>query len=161
MRSIKMLSVAGMLASMLLVGCGGGGTVVVPGDGITRSDIVAMINRHNNTRAQFGLPPLQESARLAEIADDQADWMANIEVLTHEDANEDRVDRRATLVGYDWGEIGENLARASSGSRAYELWLDSSEHLDNILDEDFEDIGVGAHEVGSTEYWCVVFGWEF
>ena len=156
-----------VLSALLLMAqasCGGGGTVIVPGDGnITRSDIVAMINRHNNTRAQFGLPPLQEDFRLAEIADDQADWMADNDALTHVGPGGTNVGDRADAPGidYDWSDIAENIARATSGSRAYDLWLDSNEHLDNILDPEFEDIGVGADIVGGQEYWVVVFGREF
>ena len=144
-----------VVAAALLVGCGsGGGSPLPDGD----NSITTMIARHNATRTSEGLPALSENVLLDEIAQDQADYMASIDTLTHVDALGRHVDGRATAVGYNWVSIGENIGYDTSASNLYQAWLGSPGHFDNIVDPSYDDIGVGKVDVGGYEYWCIVFG---
>lgn len=147
-----------VFAVFVLVACGSGGTITVPGDFDRAAEITAMITRHNNTRAAHGVNALGQDALLNQIAQTHAQYMASSGNMSHADAQGLHVDGRATAVGYNWNAIGENIGYDTSSQHLYNGWLGSQDHFDNIVDPDFEDIGVGVVTTGIYEYWCIVFG---
>jgi uncharacterized protein YkwD len=151
---------AALAALLMLTGCPGGGVIPLPGgsDDSLAAAREAMIERHNDTRLGAGLDELAEDSRLDQIAQEQAEYMASIGDITHDDSNGNDVRARADSVAYDWILIGENVGYATSASTVYSLWLDSPGHYSNITQAGYSEIGVGRGESGGYQYWCVVFG---
>ena len=56
-------------------------------------------------------------------------------------------------------EIGENIAYGqNSPEDVMNRWMNSSGHRANILNAEFEEIGVGCYVKGSRKYWVQLFG---
>lgn len=147
-----------------LMACGGSGDPVpVPGALITHGDasITAgeqqMIDRHNTTRAGQGLGALTGQAQLNQIAQDQANYMADIGQYQHDDASGGGASDRATAVGYAWVTIGENVGYDTVAQDLFDGWMNSTGHRNNILNPAVDEIGVGVATRGIYQYWCVVF----
>jgi uncharacterized protein YkwD len=163
-----MRRLAGVIAvafvSMMNGACGGGDSVPVPdvlvnhGQPAVDSGEQEMIGRHNDARAAQGLGALTANAQLSEIAQNQANYMADIGKFQHTDASDGTVQDRATAVGYAWTTIGENVGFDMEAQNLFDGWMESSGHRANILDADFEEIGVGRATRGLYQYWCVDFG---
>ncbi len=147
-----------LLACVWLAGCPGGGEFDPPDNTDPTAEKQTMLDRHNATRTSLGAGTLSINTRLNTIAQSHAEWMLSAGNLSHTDANGGSVGDRATAAGYTWMTVGENLARAGSGSTAYTLWLGSSGHYANITNPEFVDVGIGLAEAGGVQYWCVVFG---
>jgi uncharacterized protein YkwD len=156
MSTIKWLLIAAII--FILSACGSGSTVVIPGTFDRATEIQAMISRHNATRSSAGVGQLTPNVLLNEIAQDQADYMASVNNLKHEDSAGHHVDGRATAIGYGWSTIGENIGFDTDPANLYAGWLASQGHHDNIVDPDFEELGVGVVQDGIYFYWCIVFG---
>lgn len=159
---MRMLRLLVLLTALLgLAACKSGGTVLPPGgggNGDHATQIAAMLARHNDTRAGLGLAALTQNALLNQIAQQHADYMANTGNLSHTDGTGQQVDGRATAIGYGWTVIGENIGYDTSPAHLYSAWLGSAGHYANIVDTDFQDIGIGVTDAGIYQYWCVVFG---
>lgn len=154
----------GLLLGGLLVACkggdGGGGPQPPPGPPDLPSARADMLSRHNGTRAAGGVPILTENPLLDQLAQAHAEYMAATATLTHVDASGGNVDDRATAAGYNWTNIGENIAFDVSAVTIYNAWLGSSGHYNNIVNPSFTEIGMGRAILGVYQYWCVVFGNE-
>ncbi|MFQ5560701.1 MAG: CAP domain-containing protein [Nitrospinota bacterium] len=62
---------------------------------------------------------------------------------------------RATAAGYPSPWVGENIAcRVNSAQRAFELWMNSPPHHDNIVNKDWKSAGIGI----ARGYWVFVGG---
>jgi uncharacterized protein YkwD len=62
-------------------------------------------------------------------------------------------------AGYDYRTAGENIARGQTDAAAVmTAWMDSPGHRQNILNCDFEDLGVGYVEGSGGPWWVQNFG---
>lgn len=159
MRSLRLMFV--ICAALGLAACKSGGTVLPPGgggNGDHATQIAAMLARHNDTRAGMGLDALTPNALLNQIAQNQADYMANTGNFSHTDGAGQHVDGRATAIGYSWNTIGENIGYDTSPSHLFSAWLGSPDHYANIINTDFQEIGIGVADAGIYQYWCIDFG---
>jgi uncharacterized protein YkwD len=98
------------------------------------------------------------NSALTLVAQRQAAYVSTIGRLEHYDATGAGVDVRATAAGYQWRDVGENLAYTSNPAHIYGVWLQSPGHYANIVNPAFTEIGIGKVTTGRYEYWCVVFG---
>lgn len=117
----------------------------------------------NEFRVQNGQRPLENDARLNAAAEDWSQEMADGDFFRHSNTG--------ALIeehGYDWRAWGENIA---AGQRTPEsvvnAWINSPGHRANMLDTDFEDIGIGhvylANDSGNVNYqhyWTQIFASE-
>jgi uncharacterized protein YkwD len=156
-----------LLTAMLSIvagACGGNDPVPVPdalinhGDAALTAGEQEMINRHNTTRGDQGIAGLTANSLLNQIAQQQANYMADIGQYSHEDAGGGHVDDRATAAGYTWTSIGENVGTNMEAQALFDGWMNSEGHRNNILNAGFSEIGVGQATRGLYQYWCVVFG---
>ncbi len=75
---------------------------------------------------------------------------------------------RVTEAGYEWMATGENIAYGYDSPQAVvEGWLDSDGHCSNIMNDIYEEIGIGYYPGNLTErfssdrhYWTQNFGTE-
>jgi uncharacterized protein YkwD len=159
---MRLLRLVFILAVLLgLAACKSGGTILPPGgggDGDHATQISAMLARHNSTRSGLGLGALSQNALLNQIAQTHAEYMASTGNFSHLDGAGHNVDWRATAIGYNWVQIGENIGYDTSPADLYTAWLGSPGHYANIVDSGFQEIGIGVADAGIYEYWCIDFG---
>lgn len=106
--------------------------------------------------------PLAWDAALASAATVHSSDMARRDYFAHAGPEGGRVGARVTAAGYRWRSLGENIA---GGDRSVDIvvrgWLDSPGHCANIMNPEFNDIGVACAERPGTTwgtYWTMVLG---
>lgn len=91
--------------------------------------------------------PLQWDPRLAAVALQHSQEMAETGVFSHRGANGSLPMNRVTEAGIHWLATGENIARAESPFQAEALFMNEPKfqpnHRRNILDTNYNRIGIG------------------
>lgn len=120
-----------------------------------------MLDLHNKTRAQRGLPRLCVHPDLQRAARAYSKEMIAKDRFAHGNVGE-----RLRKVGYRWSTYGENIlydpGSRDSAKSLFKLWMNSSGHRANILEKDFREIGIGAssgeYKGGRATMWTADFG---
>ncbi len=98
----------------------------------------------NDVRAQKGLEPLAEIAKLGTSSQSKADDMAKYSYFSHVSPEQKTVSDWIKASGYSYKFAGENLAMGfSTASDVVNAWIKSPTHYANLIDADFLEIGVG------------------
>jgi uncharacterized protein YkwD len=123
----------------------------------------ALLHTHINAfREEHGLHILGRSVRLDQSADAHAVDMAQHDFIAHDSSDgTDFFTRVRHYYPYEtW--VGENLAAGfDSATAAFQGWVDSPPHRDNLLRPEFWALGLAcAYRDGSTYgwYWVADFG---
>ncbi len=123
------------------------------------------IKEINDYRKENGLKALKVSIMLSEASDMMAkDMQANPSLINHDhkDSENRSPADRANLAGYTWA-VGENLAAGyKTAEKVFEAWKNSAEHKSNMLNANYEVMGI-ARRVSDTDYkwyWVNMFGEE-
>ncbi len=123
-----------------------------------RGEIFRLVNEE---RAQFGLGAVSRNAQLEAQASAYACEMIQFDFFAHENpVTGTTLRERTDEFGYDYAVVGENLAAGQTTPlQAFNDWLASPSHRENILDERFTELGVGIMTGGSFgTYWVQEFG---
>ncbi|HYN22424.1 MAG TPA: CAP domain-containing protein, partial [Thermoanaerobaculia bacterium] len=103
-----------------------------------------MLARVNAARKRSGLKPLRLNGKLDRSAQRHAEDMLARGYFAHRSPAGTTVRERSKVAGYDWRNIGENIAFGqTSVPEVVETWLDSPGHRRNILNPAFTELGVG------------------
>ncbi|SDE14357.1 CAP domain-containing protein [Limimaricola pyoseonensis] len=126
-----------------------------------------MLDLINSERAAIGVDPLQLDFRLNASSERHSDWMLTNNIFSHDGAGGSNAGARMREAGFefagDWS-WGENVAwqseRGASGIAddvvsLHAALMASPGHRDNILDPDYELIGIGI-ETGDFSGWDAV-----
>jgi uncharacterized protein YkwD len=125
-------------------------------------EVIRLVNLQRTSR---GLQPLAYNSSLTEAARaHNLDMIVN-DFFDHTGSDGSRPAQRACAQGYvpfDWGEcfVGENIAAGyCTPAEVMEAWMNSSGHRDNILNPDYQEVGVG-HNTGGRylDYWTMDLG---
>ena len=111
----------------------------------------ALVEAMNRERAAAGLAPLRLNAKLSAAADDRMRDMFAKHYFDHVSPDGldpfSWVDRR----GYDYKEVGENLAVGyKTATSVVTGWMHSEHHRENVLGRDFEEIGIAIADGSPT-----------
>ena len=121
-----------------------------------------MLNLVNGIRADRGIMPLVLNANLNTAAYDHSDDMARNNYFSHTGLDGSNFSQRVMDADYSGSPRGENIAAGNSSVNAtFNQWVNSSGHLNNMLNTNVNEMGVGhASYSGSTytHYWTQVFG---
>ena len=130
--------------------------------------MTTMLERINAARAAHGLPPLAESAALAQAARDHAADLSRNEWLIesrrwHEGSDGSTIGERLNRAGYRAARWLENVGWGFGGdeARMMDWWMSSPVHRAAILSPDVAEMGsVRLAAPGSPWgfYWVVDFG---
>ncbi|MGL6244580.1 CAP domain-containing protein [Pseudomonas sp.] len=106
--------------------------------------------------------PLAWNATLAAAAEAHTRSMANNNFFDHKDRDGRTPGDRAELAGYNYQEIGENIAAGQDTPRkVVDGWLASAGHCANLMNPKFRELGA-AYAVdpksGAGIYWTAMFG---
>ncbi|MFQ6038971.1 MAG: CAP domain-containing protein [Candidatus Aminicenantales bacterium] len=113
-----------------------------------------LLRRINNARLSRNLAPLKPLPRLDEMARRHSQDMAARGVLSHRSSNGRTTMDRLVEDGFYFEKIGENVASSDTfrSDIIHEELMDSPAHRANILDPDFERIGIGVVGVEGAKY---------
>ena len=138
-----------------------GASTSIRGASVFESDVATLVNQE---RVIEGLPVLKVDDQLTAAAQGHSTDMAANDYVSHDSLDGRAFTDRIAETGYPYDACGENVA----GGGAYatpELvmagWMASPLHRENILRENFCDIGVGyAHNPSSSleHFWTQNFG---
>jgi uncharacterized protein YkwD len=125
---------------------------------LTRSGISSDTNA---ARAENGnLPPLAENTTLDDIAQIRLDDMFEKQYFAHVSPASSSAVTVAQAVGYDYIELGENLALGDfvGDQGVVTAWMNSPGHRANILNTHYTQIGVAARQgiFDGQEAWIAV-----
>lgn len=98
----------------------------------------------NELRAEKGLKPLREVAKLDSSAQNKADDMAKYGYFSHISPEQKTVSDWMRENGYSYFVAGENLAMGFSlASDVVDAWIKSPTHYGNLIDSEFLEFGAG------------------
>ena len=115
----------------------------------------------NLERARAGLTSLRFDSSLQKAARAHSRIMADGRQLSHEFGAEPRFDRRLALAGASFDVSGENVAFNQSADLAHRALMASPGHRKNILQPDFNSVGIGVIRVGPDIWVTQDFAREF
>lgn len=113
----------------------------------------------NDERAIHGLPELAWNALLFDAAHSHSVDMATHDNMSHTGSNGSRPSDRISDSGYEFQAYGENVAYNYANPAAVVAgWMGSPGHRQNILNENFCELGVGlAYSDANDPYWTQNF----
>lgn len=113
----------------------------------------------NAERTKYGHVPLKWDDSLAELAEEHCRDMIERDFFAHDNPDGETPFDRMKNAGIAYWTAGENIAAGQSSPQAVvDAWLNSPGHRKNILNEDFEYMGVSAVKGGSYGiYWAQEF----
>jgi len=111
---------------------------------ITSAELIEMTNED---RIASGLKPLSLNSQLVEAAQKKALDMLNKNYFAHTSPNGLTPWYWLDKAGYKYSAAGENLAKDFLESEyVHEAWMDSPSHRANILNKNYQDIGIAVVE---------------
>ena len=121
-----------------------------------------MLSLVNGIRADNGIAPLRLNAELNTAAFDHSYDMASNNYFSHTGLNGSTFSERAIAAGYTGSPRGENIAAGySSVANTFNQWVNSTGHLNNMLNSNSNEMGIGHATFNSstyTHYWTQIFG---
>jgi uncharacterized protein YkwD len=123
-----------------------------------RNAAVCLINQQ---RARFRLPALTDSSQLDRSAQGWTNLMVVQDIFTHGTDFWNRI----SAVGYDWSNVGENIATGfATPQSVVTAWMASTDHCQNILSPVYANVGTGVNAnpvlaiTGTDSTWTQDFG---
>jgi uncharacterized protein YkwD len=118
--------------------------------------------RQCGTQSFNATAPLAWNATLATAAEGNSRSMANNNYFDHKDRDGRTPGDRAELAGYDFQQIGENIAAGQDSIRkVVEGWLVSPGHCANLMNPQFRELGAAYATDPKSDagiYWTAMFG---
>lgn len=117
------------------------------------------VNLLNNLRESKGLTPLEwdSSSTLQRAAELRAKEIT--EEFSHTRPDGSSCFTVLKEFGLVYSMCGENIAMGTymTPQKAMEMWTDSPSHYRNMVNSDFEEIGLACYSIGDTVYWVQLF----
>lgn len=108
--------------------------------GIASTDVIALAN---SARAKDGLAPLSENQKLSEAARNKAEDMLKNDYFAHTSPKGVTPWAWIKQEGYQYKAAGENLAiNFTDAKEQHSAWMKSASHRANILNSQYQEIGV-------------------
>lgn len=124
---------------------------------LTREGIIDWTNFHRN---DHDLNSLLESEELNKIAEMKITDMFEKQYFAHVSPEEKDISDLTKEMGYQFIIVGENLARGGfeDDENLVRRWMESPGHRENILNENYQEIGVAARKgmFEGEEAWLAV-----
>jgi len=111
---------------------------------ITADNIIKLVN---DARTGEGLKALQENSKLSKAAEEKAQDMIKDDYFAHNSPDNKTPWYWIEKSNYDYKYAGENLAmNFSSAEDEQKAWMKSESHRKNILNSNYQEIGVAVEE---------------
>ncbi|WP_332689243.1 CAP domain-containing protein [Halalkalibacter lacteus] len=116
-------------------------------EGVTQEE-QQMIDLVNQEREQKGLRPLSINLELTEVARAKAQDMIDNNYFAHQSPTYGSPFEMLTQFGVEYRTAGENLAGNQTVEAAHQELMNSEGHRANILNGDYQEVGIGIIEGG-------------
>ncbi|MFE6592434.1 CAP domain-containing protein [Streptomyces sp. NPDC057781] len=128
----------------------------VSDEAVAQAQVLKLVN---DERAKVGCSPVAANSALRELAEDFSQAMAEQGFFDHTDPSGATPWDRAEAAGIS-SLGGENIARGQADAQAVmDAWMGSPGHKANILNCDFQTLGVGVHFGSGGPWWTQNFGY--
>jgi uncharacterized protein YkwD len=121
----------------------------------------AVRQRINDIRQKHGLKTLQNNERLAQVARNYSQKMAQKNFFGHVSPDGSTLVQRIQSARINYWFVGENLFKSVNISdpvpASIDGWMNSPGHRENILRPEFAETGVGVWRQGNTFYFTQLF----
>jgi uncharacterized protein YkwD len=125
----------------------------------TSAAATELFNRINALRAQKGLPAYALNSQLTAAALAHSQDIANTGNITHTGSDGSTSAQRIKAAGYSGAFTSENIYGGQvSVDDVWGFWSTDKDHLPNLIDTRFTDIGIGVVTSGSNTYYTADFG---
>jgi len=128
-----------------------------PVDGAPRvhasASALELLKLMNESRRKAGVHPLTLDAELSKIAASHTKSMAKYHYFSHKGRDGKWYSERLKHFGYPATMGAENLARVPNYKIAHQMWLESPEHRENMLNKNYTRVGISHH----GNYWAADF----
>jgi uncharacterized protein YkwD/LysM repeat protein len=138
------------------------GTVHQPQLESNAYDLIAVINA---LRGAYGLPAYNVNSILMTTAQNQADYMALTETVTHFGSGDSTMTQRLLAAGYPLGGDlsaggfrSENiiqLLQSGTAQDAVDAWMGDAPHQNTMLSQDLTEIGAGVAVMNGRVYYVI------
>ena len=146
--SVAVVATTWTLTSPFSGGCAAAAVAgVIPADPSTDAAFVAAIN---SVRAANGVGGLAANGNLTDVARDWSIQMATAGQISHRD------DLHAGVTA-SWSAMGENVGQGGNVTDLMGAFTASPHHLANMIDPQFNSVGVGSAVSGGTLYTTQIF----
>lgn len=123
------------------------------------AEVLDLINAH---RQENGLAPLANASTLNISSHNHSQDMAENGYFSHTSLDGSSPFDRMRDAGYSCGTMGENIAAGqTSAQQVFEGWMNSPGHNANMLNPNFEAVGIGLVSAPDSPYgyyWTTNFG---
>ena len=126
------------------------------GSTVQADQVLELVNKE---RSKVGLKALTLSNELTDVAMEKARDMRDSNYFDHTSPNYGSPFEMMRHFGIQYRSAGENIAAGQkTAAEVMNSWMNSSGHRANILNSDYEQLGVGSVEGGSYgTYWVQMF----
>nr|WP_315023284.1 CAP domain-containing protein [uncultured Aminipila sp.] len=118
-----------------------------------------VVNIVNQERAKEGLAPLTLNAKLSNVAETKAEDMRDKNYFSHTSPTYGSPFDMMKQFGITYTAAGENIAKGQKTPQdVMTAWMNSSGHRANIMNSNYQQIGVGyVTDSNGTTYWVQEF----
>lgn len=117
--------------------------------------VVDLVNKH---RAENGLNPLKINSSVSRVAQAKSEDMRDKNYFDHTSPTYGSPFEMLKSFGVSYKTAGENIAKGQKTAEAVvNAWMNSEGHRKNILNANFEEIGIGYATGNGTTYWTQMF----
>lgn len=115
------------------------------------STLLSLINQERNDQ---GLPSYSSNSQLVAAARGHSADMACNEFFSHTGSDGSSSGDRVSAQGYSWSWVGENIYAGTSATpqSAFDWWMNSAPHRANLLNSNYQDIGIGYVYLSGSPY---------
>jgi hypothetical protein len=138
-----------MIAAVVLQALALGGIAQAPQLPAPEQQLLALLNLE---RRHAHLAVLQWDAKVAEAAQAHSRRLADNRALSHQFAGEPELTHRVGATGSRFSAVAENVAVADDAEEAHLALMSSSGHRANILDPQYNVVGIAAAKAGNHLY---------
>ena len=111
---------------------------------VLTAEQIKLVGLTNELRIKNNLPILKEQVVLDKSSTLKAEDMAVKKYFSHNGPDNHNLAYFLNQAGYKYNVAGENLAMGfTSAEEVLQAWIKSPTHLANLMDKDYEEIGVG------------------
>jgi uncharacterized protein YkwD len=132
-------------------------STLVQAQGNIQNEFLALVN---DERASLGKAPLVANLQLETAAYMHSKDMGDNDYFSHTSLDGRTFSQRITAAGYMYVAAAENIAMssgASSASRVYDMWKNSSGHYKNMIG-DYVNAGLGIYSIDGKTYYTLDLG---
>lgn len=115
----------------------------------SEEQLIALVNQERQRR---GVPALVHEPKLTQSARQHAQMMAERGSLSHQFPGEPSLRQRVAATDLRFKAVAENVGYADSVERVHSTLMNSPGHRANILDADYNAIGIGVYRRGDYLY---------